>query len=910
MLIRALAVLAVVTPFACVTAAGQADSESRQVHLQNGLRLPALPPGYDWQRTLYWSCEDTQLSPEMPEANFGAAEVLRAGQATVALIRFSDLNRALGPHKKVEQATLVLHPAADVPAMKIAVYPLMADWGEGAGTGQPWPWGACFNARHSASGGKPLLWASPGAAGESDCAKQPSATVSLPQTPAPPEGAVVVQGLEADVQRWLDRHYTNFGWVIRADGDESQAFMFHSGQARAQSLRPELVVTVSDLPVPPNDADLAVTYIERLPEYYRYDPGADAYEYKPYLGGVTGLMNKPGFADTQKWPNPGEEVRFIGHVKNHGQVKPIPGFRYRWLINDEVVGQGTLSKPLAPGEEVTVSMNWNWEAEHSDHRDQTVILYVEPALPCDEVTLNNNQLTDCIEALSMGFYVEKSFLGEFHPEVNGLGSYGFEDWLQWQLQIWNEVWMARSRYPVVAPDGSRERVRAQRITIVEDGALAGGVHVPGDKTNFLYDGEWGFAWNQENPKDSQQYIAAIRLHVERGFLHESSHQIGLNDLYVMNIDASLPNGDRGKVHLTAGTGSVITRGMIDPYGGLMGGGDTRPHRFDGPLGIAETPDPEPALDAEPLELYSSEDVGALNTGLGYRRGFFGEFMYDLPERIFLRFVNPAGDPIPGAKITIYQERDGAFFDDPPVMELETNQEGVVLLPDQPTLEDAPFTVATGHTLRPNPWGRINVVGANGVFMIRVEADGQTDWQFVKIHELNLAYWRGNRDSFVYDVRVRIAPAQIDYSRNLAVGASARDSRGSGEGGNAARAIDGDLSTHWFGNNQLGSYLEVELPEAQPIAEVRLRMNGQAGDFWRAFKIELSPAGEFAGEQELFATEPNWQWTVGHKRDVEPKNYDLWTVFYRNRAIQAHFLRITCLREWGARLSELEVYPAQ
>ena len=77
--------------------------------------------------------------------------------------------------------------------------------------------------------------------------------------------------------------------------------------------------------------------------------------------------------------------------------------------------------------------------------------------------------------------------------------------------------MARSRYPIVAPDGSLERVRAQRITIVPDGTLAGGNHIPNEKTDFLFDGEWGFEWNEQDPQDTKNYIEICRLQAERAF---------------------------------------------------------------------------------------------------------------------------------------------------------------------------------------------------------------------------------------------------------------------------------------------------------------------------------------------------------------------------------------------------------
>jgi hypothetical protein len=318
---------------------------------------------------------------------------------------------------------------------------------------------------------------------------------------------------------------------------------------------------------------------------------------------------------------------------------------------------------------------------------------------------------------------------------------------------------------------------------------------------------------------------------------------------------------------------------------------------------------EPSLDAEPLELYASGHVVAYNTNLGKRRGFFGEFLYDLPKVIKVRAVTPDGDPLPLAKMTFYQERDGAFQDDRPVFILTADEDGVVTLPDQPTLEDAPFTTETGHTLRPNPFGRINVVGANGAFMVKVEAFGQADWQFIKIHELNCAYWRGNRDSFTYDLLVRIAPCEISKT-NAALAMKARDSRGEAEAENASCICDGDPENRWFADNKKGLFIELDLGESKPVAGLDLVQRGDHRSFWRSFVIEISPTGEFAGEQATLATEPNWQWTVGHRRDVDPDDFELWTVHYRGRPVEGRYLRLTSLEDWGGSLSEIEVFPAK
>ena len=55
-----------------------------------------------------------------------------------------------------------------------------------------------------------------------------------------------------------------------------------------------------------------------------------------------------------------------------------------------------------------------------------------------------------------------------------------------------------------------------------------------------------------------------------------------------------------------------------------------------------------------------------------------------------------------------------------------------------------IVTATGHQLRPNPFGVIDVVGMNGLFIIEMEGPC-TNYEWLTIVEVNLAYWNGHTD---------------------------------------------------------------------------------------------------------------------------------------------------------------------
>ena len=894
--------------------------------LQNGRTVqPYVRRGYAGEHP-YYNCDDASVSATAPDANFGGAPelVLEPGKAKV-LIRFGQLNRAFGVNRVVTKATLVLVPLPGKmisTGYDIRLSALTANWGEGSGLGSANYWGVTWNERFSSMKENGRPWGGPGLKADMDYRVHTALTNPLkamrPLGDMLPAGemklergqeaatALVIESdrLKQDVQKFYDRHYTNFGWAIELVADEKapDRFVFHSSQSKQRAFRPILVIETRGKLPPGNGMDLNVIYIERTPEYKRYSPsdpetGREVYEQKAYHGpkDMVGILKKPVFMDEKKWPDDGEEVTFTAHVKNSGRSRATGPFTYTWHINEQKVDSGTYEgadqKGLKPGEETTLSVKWTWRCDHADHRDQTVTFAAEPTTNLVEVTKNNNQLTDYIEALNLGYFFHTTSYESSARYQNAWGSYSPENWVQWQWNIWNETVMAKSRYPDLAPDGCLERVRVQRVVVIPDEKLGEGEHFFNHRTNFNHDGEWASYTGVGTPHDEDEAMNSRTCNW--GLIHEATHQIGVIDNYMSNMHSSRADGKGGNVEFPLGNGRFLTCGYVDYDGGLMGGGHTRPSPDEPPYGAN----------------YSAVTVGGLNSNLGKRRGFFGSYTYDLPEKLTIVVQDWAGRPIPNADVTVYQSVASKMTDEHVVVSGKTNERGEIVVPPQPIMEDGPVTVATGHTLRPNPWGRVHVVGCNAVFMIRVKADGQTDYRFLKNLEANVAYWKGAQDNWNCPLRFVICQGGVK-SENVAKGASV--STYDIERNNAPNATDGDPKTSWEVGTKDGAWFEVDLGKLRNIG--RIEWVGLSGG--ASFDIMVSENGRFQGEQKKFCDLRNFptyleNWSCYFEQHNEPceEEPSVKVVPFTGEPVNARYIRfVPTLHSWY-RLNELRVYEA-
>jgi hypothetical protein len=867
---------------------------------------PDLPRGDAY---VYMDAEDTCLLASSSEACFGAAPRLsiRNNVTDRLLVAFRELNRVFPPGSRITGAKLVLHPDGDVPQDAVVrVWRVTAPWRDGGADGTREAWGATWLDRFLNPGAPRRPWADGGAEREHE--EVASLEGRLADFRDAGAGAVVLasEGLAGDVATWLARRHDNHGWLVAIQAAKPKdGAVFHSAETPAAALRPALIVTyepgrAADAPPAPDGPDLAVTLIERLPRYTRYDDRAGAaYDRKPHHGEMIGYMREPDLADQRKGPEDGELVEFVGHVRNAGTREHRGALDLWWTLNDEVVRAVQPEVALPPGEETTVSLQWPWQAARDDHRTRVLALVADPHWKVPDAVRGNNRLQRYVGAKTVRVWVERSAYEYACGEVTALGSRSFEDVLQWHAAMWNETLMDKSRYADFAPDGVRERVAIDAIEIVPDGRLDPQTGLPRGDPGVRFDGEIGLPWmvaHAAGPEPAEAFRARLRrmrVTMDRDLLREATRNVlGGWDMTRTVVRPWEPDAP-GDVRVVDDAGRPVSRGALAPFAGLMGGGDTRPDAA-WTLGTG---------------LYSPHTVGGLNSMVRYRGGWRSPWMLDVPKHCFVQLTSPDGVPLRGAEVRVWQSTSEGVTPAGRVEgDLVADRRGVVELPWQETGERADVQLPTRHRLNvQNPWGRLDPEGSNAVLMLRVDAFGQRDWRFVRADDFSRMLWHPRSSAGTLPLECRIAPAEVDLERNVARGAVVITRRNQED---ARRLVDGDAATAWDGGRGgAGDFIEVRLPRTQDVGLIRLVKADGYEAFYPRFRIVTRATPDARASDEPFAEQGPRPWavTVAEDKDVDPSDAGVRWVSYAARPRAVRVIRIEAAEGGAASLAEVRVY---
>ena len=448
--------------------------------------------------------------------------------------------------------------------------------------------------------------------------------------------------------------------------------------------------------------DLNVMFISRHPKYRRhniiYDPGG----YNP--------QDAPGTEGWKHYPDDGETMTYIAHVENTGGAA-IDSFALRWYV-DSTLQRTDAHSAIYPGQRVLSRFQLPWSSSDPSYvRCEAEAL--TPA-PTAELTLWNNRIENRTNALAFDIHIERPMMELFRTWKNKPGSYAFEDWIQFHM-----VQFQRYFDEATAPQtggGVEEAVFIDSISYAARD-LGGGTHAP---VHWWTDGAWGFNYNLE------WWGFVTGEHAERGFepalMHELSHQLGLIDLYTLDVHGTTFSGDFVEPRT----------GAFPPLEPVV--------NFQNPVYYYNSRREVDVMSTFSNTAYSDHSAGALQRNLSRRRGYYGEYLFDFAKDYAYRLTKPDGAPLAGYNVMVYQ-KDPSFTPTPKYVGV-ADEEGVYRFP---------HTTHSGyeggiHTANPFSTS-INrfphVVGVNSTLLIRVSNKDSVGYRFHDVCDFNVAYWSGD-----------------------------------------------------------------------------------------------------------------------------------------------------------------------
>ncbi len=450
--------------------------------------------------------------------------------------------------------------------------------------------------------------------------------------------------------------------------------------------------------------DIDVTYIGRSPRY-DYDAAKNT-------------------------PAAGDVVTFTANVRSRG-TSATGSFTYKWYI-DGVEASSGVSSSIAAGSSATFSISYTWQSGN-----HWISFFADPANAIAEKSEQNNLRNEPINALLVGFWVERSVYNHFdtyqysYSQTYGLTdeANSWEDWAQRQIVKWNDM-LKTAVFPST-PDGCLDRVRLDQVIIVNDGALPLNGGLPTnhpDTRDKTVDMMWGFEKDILSTGFYSRTTPNSPFNLEPGLIHELNHARYLVDSYALNI--------HGK-HIA-----------------VLNDGGTRIYPANDTLVRVNSQDP--SLMSNTVPWYGEWEAAGLNVYAGQRplpgwanynaHAGLGVYLDNkFPRNNYLRVVDQSGDPVAGATIEVYQAGTWPgewhwyckYIDSTVDVTGMTDSQGLWNMGTNP--------FSRGEPLAWNFYYDVN--------FMKVKFDGQTHYAWLDIAQVNVEYFRGNTENAYYEVRL-------------------------------------------------------------------------------------------------------------------------------------------------------------
>lgn len=458
---------------------------------------------------------------------------------------------------------------------------------------------------------------------------------------------------------------------------------------------------------PRSETDLQVMYIGRTPRYPRYDPSYTVHTitepsgYGPYVFTSATGLGSGQTAGTQRFPNAGDVVTYTAHVRNRGTTPVAGPVGVTWRYDGAVVGASTIAGPLVPGATGTSSIMRVWDGQPHE---------VGFSIDAPDDRPTNNTLM--IDSNAVGFlsFVDQTYIEDFRertPQYPQAATDDFADWLHRHMAEMNRLF---------TETGSVKRIRFDRLEVLDDYAVDPSV------TRIDY-AIFPFRYRAGDGDLRTAGYYRANVDIDYGLLHEKGHQLGLIDIYRLDLP-----GARNHV---SGRGYLAVPGLMH--------------------GVSD--------------FLSAHSALAMNHWADLAHGYFGQYMYAMPDAVRVRFVGIDGAPLADATVKLYQKVEvpgqGELIPNQVKAQGVTDANGVWALPNVPIDPNLVPTTFAGDTLRANPFGYVAVIGTNGLLHFRVEKDGAVDYAWLEITEVNNAYWQGQTVVATFERQVAVGgPVQV------------------------------------------------------------------------------------------------------------------------------------------------------
>jgi len=453
---------------------------------------------------------------------------------------------------------------------------------------------------------------------------------------------------------------------------------------------------------PRDETDLQVTCIARTPRYPRYWPLYTGYwvtepnGFGPYyFTAATGLGGGQTPA-TQRWPNLGDPVTYVATVRNRGTNAWSGTLNGVWEVDGLPAGTSALPASLQPGDtaELTFVLNWD-NAWHE----------ISFTLDVPDARLDNNRRSLHTKSAPFLTYVDVTFIENFRENTPNFPQAATDDMIDWLQRHADEM------NRMFATATSRKRVHYDVLQVLHD-------HQPDPNLPTIYFGVFPYRYRGNewsDPRLPGYYHPDVD--IDYGLCHELSHQLGLIDIYQLDLP-----GDRNEVSGQGYSAVACLMHGCSPF-------------------------------------YSMHSALAMSHWSEIVHGYYGQYMYCIPRQMRLRVLDYNNQPLSGATVTMYQmvERPGVGK----VITQQAKAQGVTNAAGEWTLPNVPINPSLvppthgGDLLHDNPFGYLAVVGTNGLLHFKIEYDEFVDYAWLDITEANIAYWQGQSDLATFERRVAI-----------------------------------------------------------------------------------------------------------------------------------------------------------